>query len=230
MNNSNVIVYGATGGIGLAISRELVARGAQVYLIGRSLAKMKRLVKEIKIKSSQTFCISSITSEANHSKTLEWLKGHNRRFSVGIHCAGLGIMKKASTISLDEWREVVDINLNSAFAFFHLIWELRSSERCELVYFGSASVDNVWPKNALYGASKVGLEMFAKALQKEIRPEGGRVWLYKPGSVRTGFYDRIKNHLPPDKMIPPEDLAGIVIDNLQTDLRFHYPEIPILSD
>ncbi len=230
MINRNVLILGATGGIGEAICQELRSEKFDCYLIGRSAQKLTRLCKKHQLSSDQTFCTDSITSAEGFDKTRAWLGSLKQEFSIAIHCAGLGVIKRASEISLEEWQALMDINLNSAFAFFKLAWDFRSPDRFELVYFGSASVDQTWPKNSLYGASKAGLEMFAKSLQKEIRPEGGRVWLYKPGSVRTGFFDQLPNHLPKEKMLDPNLIAKIVVENLQRDQSFFLPEIPILSE
>ena len=230
MNNRNALILGATGGIGEAICHELRMEKYHCYLIGRSSEKLTRLRKKHLFSSDQTFCIDSITSTDGFKKTQAWLGQLRQEFSVAIHCAGLGVMKRASEIRLEDWQALMDINLNSAFAFFKLAWDFRSANRFELVYFGSASVDQAWPKNSLYGASKAGLEVFAKSLQKEIRPDGGRVWLYKPGSVRTGFFDQLPNHLPKVKMLDPNIVAKIVVENLQRDQTFYLPEIQILSE
>ena len=230
MKNRNALILGATGGIGEAICNELRLEKFDCYLIGRSAEKPTRLRKKYLLSSDQTFCTNSITSAEGFQKTQSWLGNLKQKFSIAIHCAGLGVMKRASEISLEDWQALMDINLNSAFAFYKLAWDIRSTDRLELVYFGSASVDQAWPKNSLYGASKAGLEMFAKSLQKEIRPDGGRVWLYKPGSVRTGFFDQLPNHMPRMKMLDPETIAKIVVENLQKKQTFFLPEIPILSE
>ncbi len=230
MINENILIYGATGGIGQAVCKELRNRGGNLFLLVRSVKKGNLLKNELQLKSSQILCINSITSKSDYNQVLTWLKKHGLMFSIGIHAAGKGLMKKASAITLDEWHDIIELNLTSAFTFYRLIWEVRNPKKCELVYFGSASIDEVWPKNCLYGACKAGLETFAKSLQKEIRSEGGRVWLYKPGSVRTGFFDKVKSHLPKEKMISPQVLAKIVVDNLNMASDIYYPPIAILSD
>ncbi len=230
MKGLRAIVFGATGGIGEAISKELHQRGAEIYLIGRSEEKINRLRKYLKIKSSQTYCVNSITTESGYQETQDWLVNQKVSFQIGIHCAGKAIIKKASQITTAEWQSIVDINLNSAFSFFKLFDFVRDIKQFELIYLGSAGTDQIWPKNSLYGASKAGLEIFAKTLQKEVKNQGGRVWLYKPGSVFTGFFNNIKNHLPPEKMIQPADLAKVIVDNLKTDRKLFYPEVSLLSE
>jgi len=230
IKNRNALIFGATGGIGEAICQELCAENFDCYLVGRSAEKLALLSKKHLLSHEQTFCTASITTTEGFKKTRSWLGGLNLKFSIAIHCAGVGVMQRASKIVLEDWQALIDINLNSAFAFYKLAWEIRSVDRFELVYFGSASVDQTWPKNSLYGASKAGLEMFAKSLQKEIRTDGGRVWFYKPGSVRTRFFDKLPNHIPQEKMLDPKMIAKLVVENIQQDQTFYLPELSILSD
>lgn len=230
MNSKNALVYGATGGIGQAVCRALSEQNVNLYLIARSQNKLQQLARELKIRSSQTFCVKTITSEEEYDKTSQWLGSIALPFHFGIHAAGFGLMKKAEKLTLKEWKEVIDVNLTSAFSFFRLFWFGRAQGNTELVFFSSASLRGDWPKNSLYGASKAGLEGFARSLQQEIRQEKGRVWLYQPGSVRTGFFDRVKSHLPEERMISPAELAEIVVANFRLPHSLYIPQIPILSD
>ncbi len=230
MKEKNALVFGATGGLGGAICRKLVEKNTNLFLIARSKHKLHRLADELQLKSSQTFCVKTITTEQDFKKTKKWIKNLQIEFDYGIHAAGQGLMKKASNLTLKEWNDLIDINLNSAFSFFRLFWDAHCQANCELVYFSSASLNQIWPKNSLYGASKAGLEAFVQSLQQEIKNDGGRVWLYKPGSINTSFFDRVKKHLPREKMLKAEDIARIVVENLTISPKIYFPYIPILSD
>lgn len=230
MKNRNALIFGATGGIGSAVCRELADQNYNCYIIGRSAEKLGHIQKEIGIASGRSVCVSSITDADGFATVRKWLSQVENGFSVAVHAAGYGLMKRASAIDLAEWQSLIDINLNSAFSFYKLAWEFRVTDRFELVYLGSASTEQVWPKNSLYGASKAGLEMFAQSLQKEIEPMGARVWLYKPGSVNTPFFNHVPSHMPPEKMIDPVSLARLVVCNLETDPGIYFPEIVIHSE
>lgn len=228
MIGKNAVVYGATGGLGRALCRELINRGVNIYLVARSGAKLRKLADEFKLKPYQILNIKTITTNGDYLKTLNWLKSRKISFNYAIHTAGKGVMKPAARLDLDEWKEVIDINLASAFSFYKLCWEVRDKLELEIVYFSSASLNQVWPKNGLYGASKAGLEAFAQSLHQEIRSRGGRVWLYRLGSVDTAFFDNVPHHLPRQKMIAPDEVAGMVVENLKTSKNAYFPLIPII--
>ncbi len=230
MIGKNAVIYGATGGLGYSICQEFISRGVNVFLIARSRAKLKTLAAEFKLKPYQLFSTETLTTNQDHLETLNWLKTREKKFSFAVHAAGQGLMKSASKLSLKDWNEIIDINLTSSFAFFKLTWEFREESDFEIVYFSSASLNQAWPKNGLYGASKAGLEAFAHSLHQEIKTQRGRVWLYRLGSVNTPFFDNVRNHIARDKMLSPGEIAKIVVKNFSISKSTYFPIIPILPD
>jgi len=225
----NILIYGASGGIGKALCLQL-KHNHNLYLIGRSMSKLKSLAEELDLPDQQLFLLKDFKADFN--QLLTWLQQQKRIFDIGIHCAGIGNQKKVIDLTVTEIENTIDINLISCFLFYQAFSTVKCPTDYDLVYLGSAGTDDIWPKNALYGASKTGLEYFSQSLQKEIKTEKGRVWFYKIGSVNTGFFNHLKNHLPKEKMIQPEKLAEIIANNLETtkDSNIHYPVISIRSD
>lgn len=226
----NVLVYGATGGIGRAICRELKNNGAHLYLIGRNKSKLKVLTKEMGIPENNSCVVPSLTEEKDLLLLETWLSEQDVLFDIGVHAAGVGSQKTVQKLSLKEIKSTLDINLASAFSFYSLFSNVKNPEGYELIYIGSASTDQIWPKNALYGATKAGLEYFAESLQKEVISEKGRVWLYKPGSVNTAFFNNLTSHLPKEKMIQPENLATFIVENLSLNRKIYLPALSMRTD
>ena len=226
----NALIYGATGGIGQEMCHQLLNRKYRLFLIGRSTLRVERLANRLRLPPSRTLCVDSITSAENYQRTVNWLESQQTKFQLGIHCAGYGCQKKAKELGTEEISDLLNVNLVSAFVFFKAFSRVKDMLRYDLIFFGSASVDQNWPNNSLYGASKAGLEYFAGSLQREVRQEGGRVWLYKPGSVNSGFFDNQKKHLPPEKMISVEELAKIVLRNLDTAPNIYFPPVVFRTD
>lgn len=225
----NILIYGASGGIGKALCHQL-KDNHNLYLVGRSTSKLKSLAKALGISNQQVFTVQNIKAEFEEFGA--WLKKQQLSFDVGIHCAGIGNQKKVIDLSINEIDTLMDINLVSCLLFYQIFSTVKKDADYDLIYFGSASTDEIWPKNALYGASKAGLEYFTKSLQREIKNEKGRVWFYKVGSVNTDFFDHLKNHLPKNKMIQPEHLAKLIVQNLESAQKtnIHSPVISIRSD
>jgi short-subunit dehydrogenase len=225
----NILIYGASGGIGKALCLQL-KNHHNLYLVGRSMSKLKSLAKELDLPGQQLFELKDFKTDFD--QFVHWLQKYNQVFDIGIHCAGIGNQKKVIDLSISEIENTININLVTSFLFYQAFSAVKCQTGFDLVYLGSAGTDEVWPKNALYGATKAGLEYFCQSLQKEIKSEKGRIWYYKVGSVNTGFFNHLKNHLSREKMIQPENLAKIIVQNLEVtkDTNIHFPVITIRSD
>ncbi len=221
-----MLIYGATGGIGRALAKEVLAQKATPLLLGRDSSKLKALAQELNL-SDDLWCATPTLTEGGE-RIEAWLKSHSP-IRLAIHAAGKGVMKTLEKIEPTEWEEVMEVNLSSAYHFFHLLWPYKK-DKLDLVFFGSASTHQAWAKNCLYGATKAGLAYFCKSLQKEIQPKGGRVWLYELGAVDTPYFDKISNHIPKEKMICPDELAKWVLSNLTLSHRLFSPNLSLLSD
>lgn len=221
--DKRMLIFGATGGIGQALARELANRGAKLFLLGRNPSKLQALAEECQADWHP------LDQDSLESPLLQEALSERGPFDVGFHLVGHGLFRSAKKITLSEWRELIESNLTSAFAFYQLFDSLNKNSQWDLLFLGSASLQRPWPKNALYGASKAGLKYFCQALQEEVFEEGGRVIHIEAGSVNTPFFDQAPKHLPADKMIQPEDLARFLAELLAQPGRLLSPSIPLLS-
>ncbi len=230
MIDKNALIYGATGGLGKAIIKELQKERVNIFAIARNRKKLEDLISEMQLDARQTLCCKTITSQSDFDKVRNWLGQMDTKFDFAIHSAGQGLMKPAANLALNEWNRLIDINLTSAFAFYKLFSQFHAIKKFEIVYFSSASLNRSWPKNSLYAASKSGLEAFAGSLQQEIKNKGGRVWLYRAGSINTGFFNQVKNHLPVEKMLSAQEVAKLVVQNLGMSPGIYSPLVSILNE
>ena len=220
-----MLIYGATGGIGHALAKEALRLKGNPLLLGRDPQKLQDIASELGLGPDSICATHDLTK--GDERIQAWLSSHGP-ISLAVHAAGKGVMKSIQEITPEEWEEVIDVNLSSAYHFFHLLWPFKA-KTLDLVFLGSASTSQAWAKNCLYGASKAGLAYFCKALQQEIQPQGGRVWHYDLGAVNTPFFNNIKNHLPKEKMIDPAELAKWILTNLQLSQGLHSQNISLLS-
>ncbi|MGK0289268.1 MAG: short-subunit dehydrogenase [bacterium] len=229
MQGKNVVIFGATGGLGSHLAQTCSTAGAKVYLLGRNQTKLEALAQDLSLPEEQWITTPSLHHEKDIQSVLKSLRNRIESIDIGIHAAGKGILKKSSKITMNDWDEVMNGNLKSAFAFARIVQNLKSPTY-DLVFLGSAGVEQTWPKNTLYGSAKAGLSYFAGSLQKEIHQEGGRVWLYQLGSVNTPFFDQLPNHLPKEKMLQPKEVATLITQQLQnTPTQIFYQPLTLLS-
>ena len=116
MNNlekKNIIVTGATGGIGTSIIKKLSENGANIIASGTKIEKLEELKKKFNRIKILKFDIS------NHEKIEKFIEDASRELGGNFDCivnnAGIAQDNLAIRMSLDEWKKVIDINLTSTF-------------------------------------------------------------------------------------------------------------------
>ena len=114
-----------------------------------------------------------------------------RRFGgldILINNAGVGLFANVADMSVDQWRQVIETNLNGVFYCCHAaIPRLRQRGGGWIINISSLAGKNAFTGGAAYCASKAALNQFSEALMQEVRHDGIRVSYIMPGSVATGF-------------------------------------------
>src|SRR5688500_15909806 len=130
-----------------------------------------------------------------------------------INNAGIGLFANVADMSIEQWQQVIDTNLNGVFYFCHAaIPELRKRGGGWIINISSLAGKNAFTGGAAYCASKAALNQFSEALMQEVRYEGIRVSYIMPGSVATDFGTR--GAAKQGWAIGAEDVAQVVMDLL----------------
>src|SRR5690349_18836395 len=110
------IVTGGNGGIGLGMARGLARAGARVVVAARNEVKSGAAVRELEALGAQALAIAvDVTDERSVASLVEQVVDRCGRLDILVNNAGTNIRKPVQELSLDEWRQVLDTNLTSAF-------------------------------------------------------------------------------------------------------------------
>ena len=118
-----VLITGGGQGIGKGIARTFAKKGASLAIIGRNLAALEETQKEIRNLGGECRCFQGdISDEQACQEIVGKVVDTYGRIDVLINNAG--IMKRESTLdtSNDDWRSVIDVNLNGVFYLSKLVW------------------------------------------------------------------------------------------------------------
>jgi NAD(P)-dependent dehydrogenase (short-subunit alcohol dehydrogenase family) len=140
------------------------------------------------------------------------------RLQVLINNAGLGIYRRVAELSLEEWREMVDVNLSGAF--YCSREALQRFNNCGggyIINISSLAGKNAFSGGAGYNASKFGLNGFSEAMMLDHRYDNVRVSYIMPGSVDTEFGSGSGRGA--EWKIAPADVAEVVIHLLRMPQR-----------
>ena len=212
LNGHVAIVTGGTRGIGLAITRGYVARGARVVVSGRSQAHLDEVASEL------GEAVAAVRGDVADPQVADALvRTASERFGgldSLINNAGVGTFAHVADMKIEEWQRLIATNLTGVFLCTRAaIPALRQRGGGWIINISSLAGRNSFAGGAAYCASKAGLNAFAESLMLEVRQEDIRVSTVMPGSVQTGFSaggDAAEH----DWKLAADDVAQVVFDLL----------------
>jgi 3-oxoacyl-[acyl-carrier protein] reductase len=217
LENKNIIVTGASGGIGNSIVEKLNDCGANVLASGTRLEKLEELknkfdkIKILKFDISQSDKIEEfIDNAANELGGLDCV----------VNNAGITQDNLAIRMSIDEWKKVIDINLTSTFLMSKFaIKKMLKNKKGKIINITSVVGHTGNLGQANYTASKAGLVAMSKSLAIEYAKKNINVNCISPGFIKTAMTDKIDekfkevivSKIPSARLGEPEDIANAVL-------------------
>lgn len=195
LNGKVAVVTGGTAGIGLATAEVFAREGAAVAICSRSETKMAEALSYLKHKGLDVFGaavdVSDRKSLFDFADTVEKKYG---RIDVWVSNAGILIEKKIVDTSEDEWRRILDINLNSVY-YGGLIAAEKFKARGG-VLINAASYASLIPSvgSGAYAATKAAIANMTRTLAAELAPMNIRVVGYIPGVIATPMTEKWISH------------------------------------
>ncbi len=214
------IVTGASGGIGQAVAVRLAADGADVALFGQNVERLEATAAKVREQGRRAECfqVDSKSPEAIQAAVAKVEQAWSR---IDILVNNAGITKDGLLIrmSVNDWDEVMDVNLRSVFLFTKAVARIMMKQRAGAIVNVSSIIGLIGnPGQANYSASKGGIHSFTKSVAKELASRNVRANAVAPGFISTRMTDKLTEDLQKKmlEMIPlarygkPEDVAAVV--------------------
>ena len=218
IKNKNIIVTGASGGIGNSIIEKLTQNEANIVATGTKLDKLNELKKKFENIKILKFDISQ------NDKIEEFIENASKELGGNLDCivnnAGITQDNLAIRMSLEEWKKVIDINLTSTFLLSKFaIKKMLKNKKGKIINITSV----VWHTGNLgqanYTASKAGIIAMSKSLAIEYAKKNININCISPGFIKTAMTDKIDekfkeviiSKIPSARLGEPEDIANAVL-------------------
>ena len=221
MNNledKNIIVTGASGGIGNAIIKRLNEAGANILASGTRIEKLEELKNNFKKIKILKFDISQ------SDKIEEFIENATSEFGGSldgiVNNAGITQDNLAIRMSLDEWQKVININLTSTFLMSKFaIKKMLKNKSGKIVNITSVVGHTGNLGQANYTASKAGIVAMSKSLAIEYAKKNININCISPGFIQTAMTDKIDDKfkeviiskIPSARLGKPDDIANAVL-------------------
>jgi NAD(P)-dependent dehydrogenase (short-subunit alcohol dehydrogenase family) len=184
-NNRIALVTGAGTGLGRAIAITLAKQGFKVAITGRREEKLREVESEIG-KEGTIVLTADVLNEnsvlALKEKLLEQTGGQLDLLVNNV--GGVPAMGSIEEMSLEQWQQVMDKNLTSAFLTTKaFLPALRKSNKGTIISITSGAVHNYFPGMGAYSVGKAALESFIKVIGVEEKEHGIITHLFDPGNV-----------------------------------------------
>jgi len=218
------LITGASAGIGRAIAQELLGLGARVRMVARNLELLDDTREEL-IEAFPDADIAALAADMADDEqrrgVLDWVEDEDDGLHILINNAGGNLTRAAQEYSEDEWREIFEINLFSAFELSRYAYPLltRHPASC-IVNVGSVSGLTHVRSGAPYGMSKAALHQMTRNLAAEWADDGVRVNAVAPWYIRTrrtsgklsdpDYLDEVLERTPMGRVGEPEEVAAAV--------------------
>ena len=216
--NKNIIVTGASGGIGNSIIKKLNEVGANILATGTRIEKLNELKAKYKNIKILKFDISQ------SDKIEEFIENATKELGGILDCvvnnAGITQDNLAIRMSLEEWQKVIDINLTSTFLISKFsIKKMLKNKSGKIVNITSVvgHTGNLGQVN--YTASKAGIIEMSKSLSVEYAKKNININCISPGFIKTAMTDKLDDKfkeaiiskIPSARLGEPDDVANAVI-------------------
>jgi 3-oxoacyl-[acyl-carrier protein] reductase len=218
LEKKNIIVTGASGGIGNAIIKKLSESGANILASGTRIEKLEELKKNFKGLKILKFDISQ------SDKIEEFIENATNELGGSldglVNNAGITQDNLAIRMSLDEWQKVININLTSTFLMSKFaIKKMLKNKSGKIVNITSVVGHTGNLGQANYTASKAGIVAMSKSLAVEYAKKNININCISPGFIKTAMTDKIDDKfkeviiakIPSARLGEPDDIANAVL-------------------
>jgi NAD(P)-dependent dehydrogenase (short-subunit alcohol dehydrogenase family) len=229
MSDRVAIITGAGRGIGRATALELSNRGYRLALASRNQKQIEAVAKQA---TNAIAVRTDVTRVEDVQSLVDKTLSSFGRIDAIVNCAGLAPVAKIDELSAEQWHAVIDTNLSSAFYFARAVWPTFKQQHSGcIVNISSMASRDPLPGFLAYGAAKAGLNVLSLMLAREGAEHGIRSYAIAPGAVETEMFRAIvsREKWPTEKTLDPADVARVVAQCIDGDLKYTSGEVIFLS-
>jgi NADP-dependent 3-hydroxy acid dehydrogenase YdfG len=210
------VITGASSGIGKETARALAGDGHRVALLARRLDRIEALAEEL---GKGAIAIQSdVTDRDSIAAAARCVQDNLGGADILVNNAGVMLLGPFSAELSDDYRRMVETNLLGAITTTEVFLDqLVAGGRGDLINVSSVAGRTARPGNAVYAATKWGMNGWSESLRQQLQP-GVRVIVIEPGAVATQLTDHITHgetktaveQMYHTTSIPPQDIAEVI--------------------
>ena len=219
LNERVAVVTGGAQGFGLAVSERFIEAGAKVVIWDIDEEAIKNAIHKVN-SENLSYQIVDVSNFENINKSLLEIERKQGKIDIFINNAGIaGVNTTVAEYPLDEWKKVIDLNLNSVFYCCKAVVPfMEKNNYGRIVNIASIAGKEGNPNASAYSTSKAGVIGLTKSLGKELAQKNIAVNCVTPAAARTRIFDQMTEEhinymlskIPRNKFAKVKELASLV--------------------
>jgi len=226
LKNQVIVITGAGSGLGASLAKKYSEIGAHICLLGRTETKLKDIGRELPNNYSiHTVDISKLSDVKRVFDSITQTYG---QIDLLFNNAGVGSFDLAEELSEEDIHNMIDINLKGTiFCSQEVLKQMKKQNSGTIVNIVSTAGLIGKATESVYCASKFGVKGFTESLVVELTGTPISVFAAYMGGMNTDFWSGIFDQDKTSKMMNPDDIAEIIMDNIKPRKNIAIPEIII---
>lgn len=212
----NVLITGASSGLGAALAKYYAEKGHRLFLGGRNAQRLQEIAEACKNLGAEVH--TQVTATEAASLMHQWISGTDKRYPLDLVFANAGISGGTSGLSPEEFSKqshhIFDVNvmgvLNTIGPILPRMCERKSGQ---IAIISSLASFAGWPGAPAYSASKAAVRFYGEALRARFKKDGVKISVICPGFIRTPMTD--VNPFPMPFLMEPNQAAAKVFSCLE---------------
>ncbi|PSO47996.1 MAG: short-chain dehydrogenase [Cyanobacteria bacterium SW_9_44_58] len=208
------LITGASSGIGKETALAFADAGVDLALVGRSQDRLDPVVSKIGDKVNVKCYLMDLAATQSVKDNIQGAVADFGDVDILVNNAGMGYTNPLNETPLEEWEQVLNLNLTSVFQCIQgVLPTMRDRGGGTIINVASIAAHNPFPSWGAYSVSKAGIITLSKALSGEEKENGIRVVTITPGAVNTPLWDSetVQMELNRDAMLDPKVVAQTIV-------------------
>jgi short-subunit dehydrogenase len=222
----NVLITGASSGIGRAIAEKLIRLNSNLILISRRKELLDEFVNNYKHLPNNIITIKcDVTNSEEVKNSFQTIKDKFEQIDVAILNAGVSKRRDVKTFDSQSAEKIIQTNfLGMVYCIEFLLGDFIQRRDGLLVGISSLADSRGYPRSGFYSASKAAVTKLLESLRIELKPYNVKVIIVKPGFVKSAITD--KNDFKMPFLMNADKAAKIIIEGIKkkkTVIEFPLP-------
>ncbi|OSZ80491.1 hypothetical protein CAP36_04360 [Chitinophagaceae bacterium IBVUCB2] len=210
VKGKNILIVGASGGIGSVTAKLLAASGANIFLAGRSIAKLTAVAAATNLDTEKIFALD-FSSADEVAQLKERYFAVYPTIDILINAAGIGIIKPLDILDESDFLQTIQYNLVGPFLLVkNFLPAMKEAKKGLIINIPGVLGKVPMAGAAAYCASKYGLVGMMQSIREELKRTDIRITNIFLGGVDSAFWDTIDLRVQREKMIQAEEAARAI--------------------